>query len=274
MGFRLIRLNLYGIRPAASRRGVARAGQTGADCRGVPDGRTGTTSRFGRPLNALAACLLWTAGLAGAATVEDTMAQRVLACTGCHGKAGRAASDGFYPRIAGKPAGYLYNQLVAFREGRRHYAPMTVLLDPLNDAFLHEIADYFAAVELPYPNPQRATAPPAVLARGRQLTLEGDRAAGVPACSACHGAALTGVQPATPALLGLPRDYLNAQLGAWRTGQRRAREPDCMARIARALKPEDIEAAAQWLAAQAVPSPAHPAPSLPAPAPLKCGGGA
>ena len=33
--------------------------------------------------------------------IEDTMAQRVQACTGCHGPQGRAASDGYYPRIAG-----------------------------------------------------------------------------------------------------------------------------------------------------------------------------
>ena len=52
--------------------------------------------------------------------VEDTMAQRTLACTACHGEQGRAGPDGYYPRLAGKPAGYLYNQLVNFREGRRH----------------------------------------------------------------------------------------------------------------------------------------------------------
>ena len=47
---------------------------------------------------------------------------------------------------------------------------------------------------------------------------------------------LTGVQPFIPGLLGLPRDYLNGQLGAWRSGQRRAVAPDCMAHIARQLK--------------------------------------
>ena len=30
----------------------------------------------------------------------------LLACTTCHGKEGRAGPDGYYPRIAGKPAGY------------------------------------------------------------------------------------------------------------------------------------------------------------------------
>ena len=36
-----------------------------------------------------------------------------LACTGCHGAEGRAASDGYYPRIAGKPAGYLKSSGIA-----------------------------------------------------------------------------------------------------------------------------------------------------------------
>ena len=80
-----------------------------------------------------------------AAPFEDTMAQRVLACTGCHGAQGRAAPDGYYPRIAGKPAGYLYNQLLNFRDGRRHYALMNGLLAPLNDAYLREIAEHFAS---------------------------------------------------------------------------------------------------------------------------------
>ena len=78
------------------------------------------------------------------------MAQRLLACTGCHGKDGRAASDGYHPRIAGKPAGYLFRQLRAFRDGQRPYALMTNLLAPLDDAYLREIANHFAALDLPY----------------------------------------------------------------------------------------------------------------------------
>jgi cytochrome c553 len=43
------------------------------------------------------------------------MADRMAACTACHGKEGRATADGYYPRIAGKPEGYLLNQLQSFR---------------------------------------------------------------------------------------------------------------------------------------------------------------
>lgn len=200
---------------------------------------------------------------------EDTIAQRTLACTACHGKEGRAAPDGYYPRIAGKPAGYLYNQLLNFRDGRRHYGLMTRMVDPLSDRYLLEIAEYFSALDLPYPAPQASPVSASVLERGRTLALSGDATAAeparrIPACVQCHGAALTGVAPNIPGLLGLPRDYLNAQLGAWRTRQRQAHSPDCMAQIANQLSPEDVNAVTAWLATQLVPANAKPAAVLPA----------
>ena len=45
----------------------------------------------------------------------DTLQQRVKPCTSCHGNEGRATREGYFPRIAGKPAGYLFNQLLNFR---------------------------------------------------------------------------------------------------------------------------------------------------------------
>ena len=204
--------------------------------------------------------------------VENSIAQRVLACTGCHGAQGRAASDGYYPRIAGKPAAYLYNQLLSFRDGRRQYALMNKLLAPLSDEYLREIANHFAGIDLPYPPARLATGSADALSRGEELVLKGDAARRIPACVQCHGSALMGVAPAIPALIGMPRDYLNAQLGAWRTGNRQAFEPDCMAQIAKLLNPEDISALSQWLAALPVPAGAKPAARLPEAMPMNCGG--
>ena len=199
-----------------------------------------------------------------AAGFEDSMAQRTLACTGCHGPQGKSGPDGYYPRLAGKPAGYLYNQLRNIQDGRRHYALMEGLLAPLSDAYLREIATYFSALDIPYPSPSAQSTDPALLARGQTLARKGDAALQIPACVQCHGAALTGVQPSTPGLLGLPRDYLNAQLGGWQTGQRKAHAPDCMATIARRLSDADVHAVTSWLASQTVPQNAHPAASKPA----------
>ncbi len=203
--------------------------------------------------------------------VEDSMAQRVLACTGCHGAQGRAASDGYYPRIAGKPATYLYNQLLSFRDGRRQYTLMNKLLAPLTDEYLREIAKHFASLDLPYSPPQPTASNAQTLSRGEELVLKGDAAKRIPACVQCHGSALMGVAPAIPALIGMPRDYLNAQLGAWRAGNRHALEPDCMAQVAKLLNPDDISALSQWLAAVPVPVGAKPALRLPTPLPINCG---
>ncbi len=202
------------------------------------------------------------------------MAQRMMACTACHGPQGRAAPDGYYPRLAGKPAGYLYNQLINFRDGHRTYPLMTRLLDPLSPSYLLEIAEHFAAMDAPYPAPAPVKATAAELQRGEQLALRGDQARLVPACVACHGRALTGVQPATPGLLGLPRDYLNAQLGAWRNGLRQAHAPDCMADVAQRLAIEDIAAVSAWLASQRMPAQTHAVAPAAAPLPMPCGSAA
>jgi cytochrome c553 len=223
----------------------------------------------------LAALLLACAGLtpAAAAAPPDTMAQRMQACVACHGKDGRATNEGFYPRIAGKPAGYLYNQLVNFREGKRRNATMAALVDHMSDAYLREIAGYFAALDLPYSPPQTIDAPAATLARGEQLVRHGDAARGIPACSSCHGDAMTGVAPAVPGLLGLPRDYLLAQFGAWRSGMRHATAPDCMGDIARRLAADDVSAMAIWLSSQPVRHGVAPAGSLPRKPAMECGSG-
>ena len=200
--------------------------------------------------------------------VPDTLAQRLQACTVCHGAQGRATPGGYFPRIAGKPAGYLYHQLLHFRDGRRNNAGMSYLLDHMSDAYLRDIAAHYAGLDLPYPPPLPPAAPTAVLARGEQLVRQGDPARGLPAC---HGARMTGVAPAVPGLLGLPRDYLIGQLGAWQTGLRKAFEPDCMARIAGLMAPEDVSAVASWLAAQPVPVPAHPQAKASGAMPMDCG---
>ena len=219
----------------------------------------------------LAAISASSARAAEPARAPNGMAQRVAACTVCHGEQGRATPSGYFPRIAGKPEGYLFNQLVNFREGRRHYVLMNHLVQHLTDDYLREMAQHFAQLDLPYPPAPPPSPPPGVLARGEALVKRGDPARQLPACLACHGERLTGVEPAIPGLLGLSRDYLHAQLGRWQTGERRTRAPDCMARIAQRLTVEEVSAVTTYLAAQPVPTDARPAGRRSDPLPLACG---
>ena len=209
--------------------------------------------------------------VAVAVAVPDTIAQRVQACTACHGKEGLATDQGYFPRIAGKPRVYLYNQLVGFRDGHRNNRTMYGLLANMSDAYLMEIAAYFAALDLPYAPPTQRLVPALELERGRKLAHAGDAAKRLPACTQCHGSTLTGVTPTVPALVGLSKAYLLAQLGAWRSGQRQAKQPDCMNEISRRLSIDDIAAVASYLAQQPVPTDAKPAAQSTRPLPLNCG---
>ena len=145
----------------------------------------------------------------------DTMAARVLACASCHGAQGEGTSDVYFPRLAGKPAGYLYNQLVAFR-GRPAQIPADELSAGVSARRVPEgdgrILCRAAAADF------RRLPPPTVsneiLARGESLVTSGDPQRGIPACAGCHGPTLGGMEPAIPGLLGLRASYISAQLGA------------------------------------------------------------
>jgi cytochrome c553 len=203
--------------------------------------------------------------------VPDTLEQRLVACAACHGKQGEGTSKNeVYPRLAGKPDGYLYNQLLNFRERRRKYAVMNYLVSYMSDAYLHEIAHHYAKLRPPYP-PPAAGASSVVLARGELLATRGDPARNLPACIECHGKALTGMAPSIPGLVGLSPLYIGQQMGAWRARQRRAKEPDCMAHVASLLGPDEISAVAVWLAAQPASGSASGTLTDATKLPLECG---
>lgn len=202
---------------------------------------------------------------------KDSMEARVQGCVTCHGQSGQGTRNGYYPRIAGKPAGYLYNQLVAFRDGTREYPPMNYLVAYLPDAYLHEIAEYFAKQRPPFAQPETPTVDTTALQRAAKLVAGGDSARGIPACAACHGVGLTGMEPGIPGLVGLKSTYIAAQLTRWRVGERHAREPDCMRRIASRLSESDVAALAGWLASQNAPKEPTPEPRNAGRMPFVCG---
>lgn len=220
---------------------------------------------------AVALCMLFCLRAIAGEQAPDTMQARLLGCAACHGAHGEGTDNDYFPRLAGKPSGYLYNQLLAFRDGRRKYPPMNYLLAYLPDAYLRQIAEYFATEHPPFTVPAHATVDAQTLTLGYSLVNSGDRARGVPACVSCHGAALSGRGPAIPGLLGLHADYISAQLGAWRYGTRRAASPDCMHVIATRLSESEISAIAAWLASQPMPSNSAAAAPEVTKMPLACG---
>ena len=188
-----------------------------------------------------------------AANAPDTMEERVKPCIVCHGPEDKKGRDAYYPRIAGKPEGYLFNQLRNFRDGRRYYRPMAVLLEGLPDQYLREMAAYFASLKQAFPPPEPMRASFAEIELARTLVTRGDPTRKIPACVDCHGKDLMGTAPFVPGLLGLPRVYLIAQFGNWQHGGlMRGQAPDCMSEIAKQLTTNETSIIAEWLAAQPV----------------------
>ena len=222
----------------------------------------GHVLRVALVLFAFGACGAAAAQAGAAPAVPDTMQQRVAACTSCHGVHGEGSPDSAaIPRLAGKPAGYLIQQLEYFQTGQRRHAPMEYVVRQLSPAYLRDIAGYFAKQDVPY----RKLPVPAVsaetLRRGEQLVMRGDSTRGVPSCVSCHGGKLTGVEPMMPGLMGLSYDYLSTQLVSWRTRQRAAEGPYCMGVVANRMRESDITAVSAWLASHEPPADMHPEPA-------------
>lgn len=201
----------------------------------------------------------------------ESIDARVQGCVTCHGQNGQGTNSGYYPRISGKPAGYLFNQLKAFRNGTRKYPPMNYLVAYLPESYLHEIAEHFSGLRPPFAAREITPAAPDVVRRGQALVSQGDTSKGIPPCIACHGEKLTGMEPGIPGLTGLRPTYIIAQLTRWQVGERHAIDPDCMKRVALRLSNEDILAVAAYLSRMDVPSDLAPESSNLIRMPFACG---
>jgi len=205
---------------------------------------------------------------------QDDFGARLAACAACHGRHGEGVQGAeYYPHLAGKLAGYLFEQLKGFREGRRVSTQMAWYVRFADDAFLQRIADWYAALP---PRTRSADTGAAQLTKERRrvaqnLVEHGDPAHDVPACSACHGTNLAGLEPGVPALLGLPVDYVIAQFGAWREGVRNGAPPDCMHDVAGKIPADDIRAIAVYLSQQSNSDGVRPSPAGSFVPPQACG---
>jgi len=162
--------------------------------------------------------------------------QVAFSCTYCHGVYGDNQSD-FYPKLAGLPAKYVEDQLLAYREGRRGDISMQSMALALSTEEIAQVATFFASREQNLDNVFQADAPQIALGKTKAAT-----------CVACHGPGKR-VDPNVPALARQGYQYLATQLKAYRAGKRLDNN-GVMPALAANLSDADIEAIAQYYAAQ------------------------
>lgn len=187
-------------------------------------------------------------------SVPDTLEQRLAACSQCHGEKGQGNPDmPGVPHIAGKPAGYLYQQLQSFQTGRRDNDAMQYVVSNLTPAYLKTIAKHYASQPIVYVPKVPDGISDEVLAYGEDVVKNGDSIHRVPSCASCHGAKLTGVKPMIPGVLGLSYTYIKNQLHSWRANERSAAGMHCMWVVANRMTDKQVKAVAAWLSSQPLP---------------------
>ena len=88
----------------------------------------------------------------------------------------------------------------------------------------------------------------ATIALGRQLYRGGDVGRGLAACAACHGPTGAGLPAQFPRLAGQYADYTEAQLKAFRVGERANDANRSMRTIAEKLSDAEIKAVSDYIA--------------------------
>ena len=83
-------------------------------------------------------------GTAAAVDLEAGRTKAAMVCAACHGANGVSVSDRI-PNLAGQRAGYLADQLQAFKDGSRKSDIMNVMAPQLSAADIANVAAYFAA---------------------------------------------------------------------------------------------------------------------------------
>ena len=168
-------------------------------------------------------------------------------CAACHGSDGNSPTPA-NPKLAGQIPEYLQKQLGNFRsvsgkKAERENPIMGGMAAGLSAENMRDVAAYFAA-QSPKPG---AAKHPETLALGRKIWRGGDLAKSVPACAACHGAAGAGLPAQYPRLAGQYPEYIEAQLKAFRAGERRNDANRMMQSIASRMSDPEIRAVADYI---------------------------
>ncbi len=165
------------------------------------------------------------------------------ACIACHGTRTEENKSSAFPRLVNQSQFYLAAQLKDYATGASNNAIMNPIAKALTDQEKENVAAYYANISFPTPKGKKPAA--AVLKRGETLAKVGDEKIQVQACNNCHGPGGIGMPPAIPPLAGQHAEYLQAQLVAWKQGQRK-NSLDLMAPIAQRLSEKDMQALAAY----------------------------
>jgi cytochrome c553 len=184
---------------------------------------------------------------AGDAAKGQSIATQV--CSACHGQDGNSVAP-VNPKLAAQIPDYLSKQLANFKPAapgkpaERVSPVMAGFAASLSPDDMRNVAAYYSAQTL---KPETARNEDTI-ELGQRIFRAGIAEKSVAACAACHGPKGEGVPALYPALGGQFADYIDAQLKAFRSGER-ANDPNKTMRMTAAkMTDAEIKAVANYIA--------------------------
>ncbi|MBR7059838.1 MAG: cytochrome c4 [Neisseriaceae bacterium] len=174
-------------------------------------------------------------------------------CAACHAADGNSPIS-IYPRLAGQHAAYTAEHVKYIRDGSRAWGDMVITMVPnvegMSDQEIEDVSAYYA---LQVSLTGEADADPEKLKAGQDIYRGGILAQKVPACMACHGPNGAGIPAASvakdgvlayPRISGQHKDYVVAQMQAFRDG---SRQHGMMSTIGNRMTDQQIDDVANYI---------------------------
>lgn len=183
------------------------------------------------------------AGSGAAAFKPDLVRGQAVAqvCAACHAADGNRGAPTF-PIIAGQHPEYLVKQLKEYKSGKRKNAVMAGFAATLSEDDMRHVAAFYAS-KTAKPGVARN---PDTIRLGESIYRGGIMAKGVPACAGCHSPTGAGIPAQYPRLGGQHAEYTEAQLVAFRSGERANNAQ--MSTIASKMSDVEMKAVADYIA--------------------------
>lgn len=169
-------------------------------------------------------------------------------CAACHGADGNAPIT-VNPKLAQQHPEYLYKQLLDFKawDGKpaaRANPVMAGMTAALSKDDMRSLAVYFSEQTQTTSKAKNAQ----TIVQGQKIWRAGIAKVGIPACAGCHGPAGAGLPAQYPRIAGQNAQYTEAQLKAFRSGERANDAASMMRQLTARMTDAEIKAVADYAA--------------------------
>ncbi|ASK26832.1 c-type cytochrome [Neisseria chenwenguii] len=197
--------------------------------------------------------LVLAAGAVSAATAPKADPEKgrqvaTTVCASCHAADGNSGIA-MYPKLSAQHPAYIYKQTLDIKDGKRTSGSsgvMKPMVAALSEQDIRNVAAYYAKQQ-----PKSGEANPKDnVELGAKIYRGGLAEQKIPACMSCHGPAGAGMPAGGTEIVSYPRlggqhkDYIVAQMKAYKAGQRKN---NIMIDIAKRMSDDEVNAVANFI---------------------------